>query len=464
MSEEKRNLKLTGKIFATGIMSFCGVVSETAMNVTFPTLMKEFGIGTSTVQWITTGYLLVLSLVITLSSYLKRNYSSRFLFLLSIGCFVFGTLLCYVAPSFAFLLLGRLLQGIGTGVALPLMFNIILAEAPRKKLGLFIGIGSIITAMAPAIGPVLGGFIVDKYGWRIIFLALLPLLLLSLIIGSWLIKPTPVNERSRFHVIEYLLIALGYSAFILATVQASSSGWISVEVVGLLVASAVGILLFVKRSRKETSPLLRVQVLKHRSFMFALVSILSVQFSVLALGYVIPNYSQIVNHTNAFIAGRLLVPGCLVGAILSLVGGYLLDRFGAFRPIMIGNSLLVLCLLLFSYFGVKLNQTMFYAFYVLFTIGQGLCVGNTMTYGLSQLPKDLSADGNALINSVQQLAGAAGTAVAATLVASAQNTDMANFAQSTAMGSRNVFITLAIILTLALVSARQMFVISKKKI
>lgn len=464
MSEEKRNLKLTGKIFATGIMSFCGVVSETAMNVTFPTLMKEFGIGTSTVQWITTGYLLVLSLVITLSSYLKRNYSSRFLFLLSIGCFVFGTLLCYVAPSFAFLLLGRLLQGIGTGVALPLMFNIILAEAPRKKLGLFIGIGSIITAMAPAIGPVLGGFIVDKYGWRVIFLALLPLLLLSLSIGSWLIKPTSVNERSRFHVIEYLLIALGYSAFILATVQASSSGWISVEVVGLLVASVVGILLFVKRSRKETSPLLRVQVLKHRSFMFALASILSVQFSVLALGYVIPNYSQIVNHTNAFIAGRLLVPGCLVGAILSLVGGYLLDRFGAFRPIMIGNSLLVLCLLLFSYFGVKLNQTMFYAFYVLFTIGQGLCVGNTMTYGLSQLPKELSADGNALINSVQQLAGAAGTAVAATLVASAQNTDMANFAQSTAMGSRNVFITLAIILALALVSARQMFVISKKKI
>ena len=100
MDKNYNSLKLTGKIFATGVMSFCGVVSETAMNVTFPTLMNEFNIGTSTVQWITTGYLLVLSLVITLSSYLKRNFTSRTLFLFSISCFILGTLLCYAAPSF----------------------------------------------------------------------------------------------------------------------------------------------------------------------------------------------------------------------------------------------------------------------------------------------------------------------------------------------------------------------------
>ena len=179
MKGKGESWKLTGKIFATGIMSFCGVVSETAMNVTFPALMREFDIGTSTVQWITTGYLLVLSLVITLSSYLKRNFNSRVLFLFSIGSFIVGTLLCYVAPSFMLLLLGRVLQGVGTGVALPLMFNIILAEAPKERLGFFMGVGSIITAMAPAIGPILGGFIVDVYSWRVIFLSLLPLLLLS---------------------------------------------------------------------------------------------------------------------------------------------------------------------------------------------------------------------------------------------------------------------------------------------
>ena len=158
-----------------------------------------------------------------------------------------------------------------------------------------------------------------------------------------------------------------------------------------------------------------------------------------------------------------MVPGCLIGAALTLIAGWVLDRFGAFRPIIAGNLLLVLSLLLFSYFGVRLNEMMFYGFYILFTTGQGLCLGNTMTYGLAKLPKELSADGNAVINSVQQLAGAAGTSVAATLVASAQNENMANISQSTAIGGRNVFVVLTVILFLSLVCAWQMFASPSRK-
>lgn len=458
MNENKvENIKLVGKIIATGVMSFCGVVSETAMNVTFPTLMKEFGIGTSTVQWITTGYLLVLSLVITLSSYLKRNFSSRFLFLFSIISFILGTLICYFAPSFLILMVGRVLQGIGTGVALPLMYNIILTEAPQNKLGLFMGIGTIITAMAPAVGPVLGGFLVDQYGWRMIFLSLMPLLLMSLVVGGILIKSVPVTQRSHFHVVEYVFIALAYSTFIIAMVEAASSGWLSLKVIGLLFVSFLSVMLFVKRSASVVSPLLQIKVLKNKPFTLGLLAIISVQFCVLALGYVIPNYSQIVNHTNALTAGGLLLPGCLVGAFLPLIAGWLLDQLGAFRPIIIGNSLLVISLLLFSYFGVQLQQMMFYGFYVVFTIGQGLCVGNTMTYGLSRLSDDLSADGNALINSMQQLAGAAGTAVAASLVAASQSVGMVDLSKATSVGSQHVFFTLTSILIFAFICTYFMF-------
>ena len=249
MSEINNELRLTGKIFATGIMSFCGVVSETAMNVTFPTLMNEFSIGTSTVQWITTGYLLILSLVITMSSYLKRNFSTRQLFLTAITLFIVATALCYWSPAFWVLLCGRMLQGIGTGIALPLMFNIILAEAPKEKLGVFMGVGSLITAMAPAIGPVLGGYIVDEFGWRVIFLVLLFLLVPSLLLGAWLIKHEDTGDKSRFHLLEYILICTGYSAFILATVRASADGWLSWQVLGLMLLSLVSIWLFVRQSR-----------------------------------------------------------------------------------------------------------------------------------------------------------------------------------------------------------------------
>lgn len=451
------NLKLTGKIVATGIMSFCGVVSETAMNVTFPTLMNEFGIGTSTVQWITTGYLLVLSLVITLSSYLKRNFTPRHQFLTAISCFITATALCAWSPQFWVLIVGRMLQGIGTGIALPLMFNIILAEAPREKLGLFMGIGSLITAMAPAVGPVLGGFIVDYFGWRDIFVVLLFLLIPALILGTWLIRPSKLEGRSSFHVLDYMLIIVGYSTFILATVSASSAGWLSVEVLGLLAVSAVAIVSFMLRSKRETSPLLRFEVLGTGSFVLGLFSILAVQFATLAVGYVIPNYSQLVNHTGAFLAGGLLVPGCIVGAVLAIVAGWIYDKLGPMRPILAGNAFLLLSLVLFSIFGLQITTPMFYGFYIIYTLGQGLCVGNTMTYSLSRLPKDLSADGNALINSLQQLSGAAGTAVATTIVASAQASAPSSLSMSTASGSRDVFILLAVILALALIAAIRMF-------
>ena len=140
MNEDKKiDLKLILSIVATGIMSFSGVVVETAMNVTFPSLMEEFQIGTSSVQWITTGYLLVLAAV---------------------------------TPVFSLLLLGRLIQGVGTGIALPLMFNITMEQVPEEKLGVMMGTASLTTAMAPAVGPSLGGFIVNHFGWRIVFILL----------------------------------------------------------------------------------------------------------------------------------------------------------------------------------------------------------------------------------------------------------------------------------------------------
>ena len=153
MNEDKKiDLKLILSIVATGIMSFSGVVVETAMNVTFPSLMEEFQIGTSSVQWITTGYLLVLAVIIPTSSYLKKRFRMKSLFMTAIILFIIGTVLAAVTPVFSLLLLGRLIQGVGTGIALPLMFN--------------------ITAMAPAVGPSLGGFIVNHFGWRIVFILL----------------------------------------------------------------------------------------------------------------------------------------------------------------------------------------------------------------------------------------------------------------------------------------------------
>ena len=205
-------------------MSFGGVVCETALNVAFPTLMREFGVGTSDVQWLTTGYLLVLALIVPLSSYLNRRFQLRNLFLTAILLFLSATLLCAVAEDFHMLLAGRLIQGVGTGIALPLMFNIVLEQAPSSKIGLLMGTASLITAMAPALGPVLGGLMIDAYGWRMIFWSLVPLLLLSLLLGVLSISGGKATTRATFPFLDYLLLAVGFVCFIFAIERFSTGG------------------------------------------------------------------------------------------------------------------------------------------------------------------------------------------------------------------------------------------------
>ena len=362
MQQDRISPSLVAAIVATGLMSFSGVVSETAMNVTFPTLMRELGIGTSTVQWLTTGYLLALALVVPLSSFLKRRHTLKALFLVANLLFLGATVLCALAPHFSVLLAGRLIQGAATGIALPLMFNIILGQAPASRLGLLMAVGSLITAMAPAVG----GVIVDSYGWRVIFWMLVPVLLLSLGLGVKTVRQpasgsvaqgtqqtashhegneaASAAENGAFSVADYALLVVGFSAFIFAAEQAASHGWMSSVVGGLFGLSALSLAQFCRRSARSETPLIRLEVFGREAFVFSLAFILLIQFCVLSLGYLIPNYSQLVDGQSARVAGMLLLPGCVVGALMAPFAGRLLDRLGAPRPVLGGTVVIIVCL------------------------------------------------------------------------------------------------------------------------
>lgn len=447
--ERKIDHKLILSIIAAGIMSFSGVVVETAMNVTFPTLMKEFQVGTSTVQWITTGYLLVLSVIIPASSWLKRRFRTKTLFLTANILFITGTILCASAPTFTLLLMGRLIQGVGTGIALPLMFNIVLEQAPYDKMGVMMGIASLITAIAPAVGPSLGGMLVNLLGWRMIFVVLLPLLILSLFFGLSSIRQVSATEKLAVGWQDYLLLVLGFAAMIFGINLASSYGWISLPVLLLLAVSAAALALFYRSSLCSRFPLIRVQVLRYTPFSLSVMVILLVQFICLGMGFLIPNYVQLVSGENAFISGCLLLPGCIIGAALSPFSGKLLDRIGAKKPILTGNISVIISTVCFALFLGKSGIFMIAGFYIFFALGQGFSVGTTMTNGLSSLPQELTSDGNAVINTVQQLAGAIGTAVCSTIVASSQ-ASAHTMAAGTTTGTIHAFFLLAALAILML--------------
>ncbi|MGT2906732.1 DHA2 family efflux MFS transporter permease subunit [Streptococcus dentiloxodontae] len=445
MTSQKISKNILGAILASGLLSFAGVVVETAMNITFPTLMKEFSITTATVQWMTTIYLLVVASVVPLSAYLKRSFKMKSLFVSANLLFLLGLIIDIIAPSFGILLFGRVIQGLGVGIALPLMFNIILEQVPIQKIGTMMGIGTLITAIAPAIGPTFGGLVANHLGWRYIFVLLVPILLLSLFLGIKTIQQKSLIKREKLDIISVFAVLLLFIGLILGINNISEHAFFSLNVIGWLIVGLLGLLILVVRSAKAEQPIINLSILKHANFTGHVIPFFILQLISLGLSFLLPNYIQLVNHSTATLAGILVFPGALLGALFAPFGGTLLDMFGARKPIIIGAGLIILATALYWFFGLQLTNTLLCLFYLIYMLGMGTSFGNIMTNGQKQLDRNHRADANAIFNTLQQFAGAVGTTIASLIVALSQASYKGSYSTATAIGSRNAFLLLLIL-------------------
>lgn len=410
--QRKLDAKLICSIFAAGLMSFSGVLIETAGNVTFPVLMNDFHVNMATVQWMTTGYLLVASIIMPLSAYLKRNFSSRKLFVTAAVLFICGLLIDAVANQFIFLVLGRVIQGAGAGIAIPLMFNIILERTPLDKIGLLMGIGTMITAVAPALGPTFGGLVVNTLGWRYIFIFIIPVMIISLIMGLTSITgETGQVKHTKLDVVGFISIALTFIGLIFAFSNLSTILQKPLMFIIPLVIGVISLVVFIKHSLNTTNPLINIRVFKKTKFTQGITAYFIFQVNTLGLSFILPNYVQIVNHSTAMTAGLLLLTGGLVGAIMSPISGRLLDNYGAQKPIMTGAVFEIIGGLLYCIFASSLTSGKIILFYAITMLGIGLVMGDTMTASIGQLAESENTDGNGLFNMAQQFAGAVGTAI-----------------------------------------------------
>ncbi|KOY71065.1 MFS transporter [Apilactobacillus kunkeei] len=413
-------------ILAVGVMTFGGVTVETSMNITFPTLINEFHIGLNVVQWITTSYLLVLSSVIPISKFLKERYTVKSLFVFSGIMFLIGLIVDATAPSFAFILLGRIIQGIGTGIALPLMFNIILDNVPVSRLGFMMGVGSLITAAASAIGPTFGGVIVNTLGWRYIFIFLIPILLIALALGIYSIPKINQGDlaRNRFDYGGFILVVITFFGLIIGISNISTADIISVNTLLPILIGIISLVIFIRTQSRKHQPLLNVNILKNGAYSKYLLAFFINQLIILGLAFIVPNYVQIINHSSSSVAGLILLPGAILGAIISPLSGALLDKLGAKKPILSGSGLIIISLLILTFTSSHISDGMFLALYSLIMIGIGLSYGNIMTKALSFLQNEIQADGNAILTTIQQFAGAIGTVIVATIITKVDNLNL----------------------------------------
>lgn len=438
-------------IVATGLMSFCGVIVETSMNIAFPHLMRQFNVTTNVVQWMTSIYLLIVAIVVPLSAILKAKFKTKSLFLTAITLFIVGVIIDALAPAFPILLLGRAIQGIGTGISLPLMFNIIMEQVPQSKIGMMMGFGNLITGVAPAIGPTLGGIITTSLGWRWIFIILLPFLAISLGLGTWGIQQKSQLRNVPIDLLSCILIALMFSGFVYGFSNLSDQSFFSLSVGGAILIGLLALIALTYRSLHISAPILNFHLFANRRFSGHVLIFFLTQMCSLGFAFLLPNYIQLVNGNTALTAGLVVMPAGICGALLAPVGGRLLDKLGPRKPIMGGTSCMALSIIIFTLISREMNNWVIMIIYLIYMGGMGCIMGTVMTSALAALPDEENTQGNAILNTLQQFAGSMGTSLVAMIVAFSQHGSTS--AHATAIGTQHAFIMLLIFIALIIITA-----------
>ena len=217
----KVQTKNTLAVLATAFMSFVGILTETSLNVTFPAMMKQFQVSLDTIQWITTGYLLMIAIIMISSSYQNERFTARQLFISSAVAFITGSMISAFASSFYILLLGRLISALGVGLCTPMMFNLIVEVMPRQSWGFYMGIAGLVIAMAPTLGPAFGGSVSYYLNWRWIFIIAAIFALFVFISGIFVIGSYHPVQKKSFNWLAYIFLSLSLVSLVIGVNQLS---------------------------------------------------------------------------------------------------------------------------------------------------------------------------------------------------------------------------------------------------
>lgn len=405
------------------IAAFVVIFNETVMSVALPRLMADLHISASTGQWLTTAFMLTMAVLIPTTGFVLQRLTTRTVFILAMSLFSTGTLLAGLSTGFPMLLAARIVQASGTSVMIPLLMTTVLNLVPPQRRGSFMGTVSIVIAVAPAIGPTISGLILQYLSWRFMFFIVLPIALTALIIGALRL----VNVGEEVHrPIDLLSVAMtipAFGLFVYGLNQFGQAGSGKIPVLGIvsLVIGIVFLAIFSLRQlwlQQAGNPLLDLRVFSFPAFRKSLLITLLAMVSLFGMILVLPLYLQQVRGLNTLHTGLLLLPGGVVMAVLSPITGRLYDRYGP-RGLMLTGTGLLSVMLVTMVFTTTSSPVWLLAvqYAIMIGAGMGLLMTPAMTNGLNPLPPHLYSHGSATLMTLQQVAGAAGTALLIALLA-----------------------------------------------
>jgi len=391
---------------------FFTILNESVASVMYADLTKEFNKEITTVQWVTTAFIIVLAIGMVLSAYLSKHLLLRTIFFVADGFFLIGSILCVVAPTFAVLIVARIFQAIGTSMLMPQITPVIMIMAPREHVGMYNGLTMVVAGSGAALGPTLSGVITNYLGWRYVFLILTPIPLIGGLCGIKTMGNVVKQEKTRIDFLSLILVFLGYGGISLGLGFAGDEGFTSWKVLVPLIIGILALpLLFLSFDRSK-NPLINVKNMGNAYFILNIFYSASQSFFVLGLLAIFP---FIIEHSlgkSVFISGISLLPGGIVNALMNIVAGKIYDKY-RFKYSYIAYFFMLLSAI-FMFLMFRYGHAELWVIILGYLIVSSLVpiIPTTFsTAALTSIPPQSTPHGGALFHSSYQLFGALGTAV-----------------------------------------------------
>lgn len=412
-----RNLSINPKhvLFVAAFAAFLATFNETYLNVAFTPIMNYFTIDVGTVQWLATAYMLGAAVMVPVSAFLYRSIKTRTLFLTSVGLLILGSVVAAAAPCFAVLLIGRIIQSLGTGMLIPVGMNITLEAAPRERLGTYMGIMGAMTTLGPSSSVILAGVILSFFDWRIMLLVFAGLALLCFISAAFILGNIAELTHPKLDILSTILISFALIG-VLYGISTAFSGNIYLSVITAIIG-IICLVFFIRRQNRIENPLIDLRPLSIRPFAVGVIINMISLIVIFAMNIVLPIYLQSAAGVSAFEASLTLFPAILMSCVMSPIAGKIYDKHGPGILLPLGFVCIAVFTASLAAFISTGSLLLFALLYVPVICGSALIIGPIQSFALSRLSYEMNPHGVIVMSTGFQIAGCIGSSLFAGIYA-----------------------------------------------
>ena len=390
---------------------FMSVLDTSIVNVAIPRMQTALSASVDDIEWVVTAYTLMLGVVVPLSGWLGLRIGLTRLYVICLGAFSVGSALCGLAWSLESEIAFRIIQAIPGGILPVATLTLLYQIVPPQKLGSAMGIYGLGVVVAPAIGPTLGGYLVEYVSWRVIFLINVPVGILGIILALIVFPQIKPTTWPKLDIWGFVTIAYALFALLLAFSEGEDWGWTGYRVLGLFVSAGLSLMLFLIIENEVDNPLINLQIFRSFAFTVSLVLLVIAMTALFSALYFLPQFLQIVQGLPELQSGLVLLPGALVMTVMMPIAGRLYDMIGPRYPVMIGLAIIAYGSYLMAGITVNTPRVDIEEWLAIRNLGVGLAMMPVITAGVASLPRALTAAGSSVNNVMQRVAASVAIAV-----------------------------------------------------